>query len=359
MNYDIIAMIPAMTPPPGQTSNFDDPESMQTLVMVVAVSTMSLTLIVVTVRIYTKAVILSNMGIEDYFAILAACGIVAWDSTFLHDSLKGASRHFWDVRAIDVPYLAYMNYLGEILYAVTMWAAKCSIMLQLKRIFCSGQSRDYIFWSIHGLLFVNTAYNTAALFSFIFQCSPREKAWNVLLEGQCINVAAAGVVSGAVNLFLDLGILVVPLLAICHLQMPLKRKIGTSAVFGVGILTCGIAVLGVVLRVPMLYDPDLSWILTKVGIWTMVEYFGTIVIGCMPSFPRFFLYIRGEATPGLSVSGPKASTGKTLADSWPSAPRKIKQFGDEEVGVAITTDDASFMELEHVRKNQNMYLHNT
>jgi hypothetical protein len=57
-----------------------------------------------------------------------------------------------------------------------------------------------------------------------------------LLEGQCIDVAAAIVVQGAVNLFLDLGILITPLWAIWRLQLPMKRKIGISAVFGVGIL---------------------------------------------------------------------------------------------------------------------------
>jgi hypothetical protein len=129
-----------------------------------------------------------------------------------------------------------MSYLAEISNAPTMFAAKCSILFQLKRLFCTGQSRNGVFWSIHALLFLNGAYYTSAIFTFVFQCTPREKTWNALMEGQCINVAAATVVAGAVNLFLDLGILITPIWAIWNLQLPPKRKLGVVAVFGVGIL---------------------------------------------------------------------------------------------------------------------------
>jgi hypothetical protein len=129
-----------------------------------------------------------------------------------------------------------MNYLAEISYAITMWAAKCSILFQLKRLFCPGQSKDSIFWSIYSLLFLNTAYHIAALFTFIFQCTPREKTWKMLMNGQCINVAAATLVSGAFNLFLDLAILITPIVIVFRLQLPMKQKLGISAVFGVGIL---------------------------------------------------------------------------------------------------------------------------
>lgn len=96
------------------------------------------------------------------------------------------------------------------------------------------------------------------------------------------------------NLFLDLGMLITPIWAIFRLQLPTRRKVGVSAVFAVGILTCAIATVGVVVRIPLLTDPDLTWIITKVGIWTMIEYCGTILVGCMPSFPRFFLFLQGK-----------------------------------------------------------------
>jgi hypothetical protein len=235
---------------------------------------------------------------------------MVWDGIFIHVSMHGFSRHLWDVRASEVHHLAYvslvsqvfmvchdvdhgwqMNYLAEISSAPTMLAAKCSILFQLKRLFCPGPSRTSVFWSLHALLFINAAYYTSAIFTFVFQCTPREKTWNALMDGQCINVAAATIAGAAVNLLVDIGILVTPLWAVWSLQLPMKRKLGVMAIFGVGILyvspplipflsprvypstnkqirTCAIAAVGVVLRIPLLTDPDLTWIITKVGVWT-------------------------------------------------------------------------------------------
>ena len=132
-----------------------------------------------------------------------------------------------------------------------------------------GGDTTVIFWALHGLMFVNGGYYLAAFFTFLFQCNPREKAWDIGIgEGRCIDVAAATVVSGVMNLVLDLGILVVPIWAVWRLRLSVKRKLGISAVFGVGVVTCVIAAVGVAVRVPLLWDEDLTWLISKVGIWT-------------------------------------------------------------------------------------------
>ena len=56
------------------------------------------------------------------------------------------------------------------------------------------------------------------------------------MDGHCINIAAAIIFGGAMNLFLDLGMLITPIWAIFRLQLPMRRKVGVSAVFAVGIL---------------------------------------------------------------------------------------------------------------------------
>ncbi|KAK0716162.1 hypothetical protein B0H67DRAFT_582515 [Lasiosphaeris hirsuta] len=349
--------LPAMIPPPGHTPNFVDPETLHPAVLSVAIVCMTLMTIAVAIRVYTKAFILREMRVEEYFAIIATVGILVWDALFIDASINGFSRHLYDVRLVHVSRLSYQSYVAEITNAITMFAAKASILFQLRRIFCTGQSRDSVFWAIHILVFLSAAYYTSATFTFIFQCSPREKTWNAFIEGHCIDVAAATVVAGAVNLFLDIGILITPLWAIWHLQLPMKRKLGISAVFGVGILTCAIAAIGVAFRIPLLHDPDLTWLITKVGIWTMVEYCGTILVGCMPSFPRFFLHLRGHDLPTSSSaagsnSHPSAGRAHAHAHS-PSATSAYHSAMMQQarikggssgagIGMAVTTSEVSF-----------------
>ncbi|KAM7210385.1 hypothetical protein V8F06_014228 [Rhypophila decipiens] len=328
--------IPAMVPPPGQTSNFVDPPTLHPIVLTLAISTMTLITLVVTLRIFTKAYVMREFRPEEYFCVLATIGILVWDGIYIHVSYSGFSRHLWDVRLSDISHFAWMSYLAEISYALTMFAAKASILFQLRTLFCPDSPshrrlftavtrREYatsvlksdasnpIFWALYGLMFLNGAYYLAAFFSFVFQCTPREKAWDLIgeaaREGSCIDVAAATVVGGVMNLVLDLGILVVPIWAIWRLKLSVKRRLGISAVFAVGAVTCVIAAVGVAVRVPLLWDGDLTWIIAKVGIWTMVEYFGTILVGCMPSFPRFFLFVRGREPNTTTHAASTAASG--------------------------------------------------
>jgi len=356
-----------MVPPPGVQPNFDNPETLHDPMLSTAIITTILLVTVVGVRIFTKAYIMRDMKLEDYITIVATAGVLSWNGIFIHISLNGFTRHLYDIRFVEVSYLSYVVYTSEISNAITMFVAKCSILFQLKSIFCPGQSRDANFWSIHILLFLNASYTIAAVFTFVFQCTPREKAWNGLMEGTCIDVAAATVVTGAVNLFLDLGILVVPLVAVSHLHLPTRSKLGVCAVFGVGIITCAIAAVGVVFRVPLLSNGDLTWIISKVGIWNMVEYFGTILVTCMPAFPRFLLFLRGKNANGQpSTSRSKSKTKPNTAPIHPSAKnggtaassdtgkwsQQQRHDGQRGVGLAVTTSDDSFtdptyIELEH------------
>ncbi|KAK5655663.1 hypothetical protein OQA88_5596 [Cercophora sp. LCS_1] len=351
--------IPAMMPPPGQTSNFDDPETLHSTVFGVGVATMVLMTTALGIRIFTKGFVLREMRAEEYFAIVATVGIIGWDSIFIQVSKDGFSRHLWDVRLVEVPHLSWLSYLAEITNAPTMLMAKWSILFQFRRLFCPGQVRDATFWSIHILIFLCAAYYISAIFTFTFQCIPREKTWNPLLEGHCINVSAAIMSQGAANLLLDLGILITPIWAVWNLQLTLKQKLGVSAVFGVGLLTCAIAAVGVVVRVPLLEDtdPDLTWLITKVGIWTMVEYCGTVVVGCMPTFPRFFLYITGRDQTNSTTSGSQFNSHPTRPSTKhsnapptdchsPTHSRNTSGGTVRTIGMAISTSEVSFTERD-------------
>jgi len=126
----------------------------------------------------------------------------------------------------------------QIEYSGAMLAAKVSILIQLKKIFCPGQIRNSVFWIIFILNTVTIAYYISHFFVFIFLCWPREAIWNHTdtVVGRCIDYEAAMLVTGIVNLLLDVGMSMTPIWAIWHLQLPTKRKLEVSAVFGLGIM---------------------------------------------------------------------------------------------------------------------------
>ena len=60
-----INSIPAMQPPPGVIPNFDNPESMHPYVLGVAIGTIAVMVIAISIRVYTKAFIMRDMKWEE------------------------------------------------------------------------------------------------------------------------------------------------------------------------------------------------------------------------------------------------------------------------------------------------------
>lgn len=70
----------------------------------------------------------------------------------------------------------------------------------------------------------------------IFICRPREKFWNRVLQGSCYNRTALSLSTGFFNIFSDFALLMLPLWSIWKLHVPVKKKLGLSAVFASGML---------------------------------------------------------------------------------------------------------------------------
>ncbi len=57
--------LPAMLPPPGHTPNYVDPETMHPIVLGIGITSIVLMVIAVLIRVYTKAVIMKDMRVEE------------------------------------------------------------------------------------------------------------------------------------------------------------------------------------------------------------------------------------------------------------------------------------------------------
>lgn len=165
----------------------------------------------------------------------------------------GAGVHQWDLRLKDLISLLYVHppllfrgqyadliskhlYICAIMYCITVFTIKLSILLQYLRIFAPMKTKDMIYWGIHTVIWLNLAYYLAGVFVEAFLCNPREKYWNVLLDtGHCYNRDAINIVSGIINTVSDFAILLLPQKVIWKLQIPLKRKLAVSAIFLIGL----------------------------------------------------------------------------------------------------------------------------
>ena len=137
---------------------------------------------------------------------------------------------------IEIVTLKYTN-ISLMLYNITVFTIRLSILLQYLRIFVPLGTRNLLFWTIYAVIGTNFMFYAAITFTEIFLCHPRDKYWNVLItDGHCGNKSTAGTAAGALNALSDIILLLLPQSVIWKLHMPVKKKIGVSAVFLAGFL---------------------------------------------------------------------------------------------------------------------------
>lgn len=122
------------------------------------------------------------------------------------------------------------------MYCLTMFPLKYVLLHQIKSIFFAHDKKSPFHLIIWILIVANLLLYVALGLAFVFACSPREKIYHPAIEGRCISATVCMTAAAALNVASDISILVIPLFGIAKLQMPLKKKLITSSVFGIGIL---------------------------------------------------------------------------------------------------------------------------
>ena len=121
------------------------------------------------------------------------------------------------------------------LYTPAIWLAKAALLFQLIRIFTPAKSGP-VYWACQTLIWGNLMFYVATFLTILLECHPIKEAWNPRAAGSCIDRNMILIVSGAVNAFVDLLNLLLPVWAIWQLQMAPRRKIGITAIFATGLL---------------------------------------------------------------------------------------------------------------------------
>lgn len=226
---------PTIRPPPGVVANLTDPESRERYDVLVQTICFTLSTLLVSIRIYTKTIVLRSPGWDDYVSVLAWLGLMIYMILSLEEGHYGNGKHLWDVTLSDAQTYAQLSYVSDVLYAPIIFTTKLSILLLYLRIFRPAREL-YLF--IQLLLWANLLFYTAGFFFEIFQCSPVRKAWDVtyIAPGKCLNQRVAALVSAIINTVSDIAILLLPMGTVWELQIPIKKKLGTLAIFCTGLL---------------------------------------------------------------------------------------------------------------------------
>lgn len=141
------------------------------------------------------------------------------------------------LRASKADHIQDVN-VTSIVYSVTVFFIKLSILLQYLRIFVPNRKGNMaMFLTIHLIIWCNLLFYLLDVAFFIGLCNPRRKVWQPWLPGgHCFSSDIWNMASGTFNAVSDFTILFLPMPCLWKLQMPLKRKMITIGIFATGSL---------------------------------------------------------------------------------------------------------------------------
>jgi len=124
---------------------------------------------------------------------------------------------------------------AKALYPPTILFAKFTALIQIQRIFCLHKDdKNFFLWAVRVLIIINFVAYLGLMLGIIFNCWPREKAWNPDIPGKCLPSNFGILDSAILNVVSDITILVLPLIGIRNLRLSLKKKVTVTAVFATG-----------------------------------------------------------------------------------------------------------------------------
>ncbi|KAI1274055.1 hypothetical protein F5Y07DRAFT_374852 [Xylaria sp. FL0933] len=354
---------PAVPPPDGVEPNFTNPQSQNTAPRVVLGFCLAVNTILVALRIYGRWIVLKKATIADYLIVPTYILFVAFVAIlFVLVENYGYFIHTWDFQAKAIPPIIY-NFLNSIsLYAATLALIKVAILLEWLNIFTSKGSRNYFFWCAHILLWVNALFYFSAIVVINVSCMPREKYWNRLLPGKCIDDIPIDIASAVVNFTVDVGILLLPQRVIWRLNMSRRNRIGVSGIFGLGVLAVATAGYRTVFTIQKRHSVDTTWDYSLISILLAVEITCGFVVVCLPSCPKalhamgaFSLYSKIKSTFTTRYSSrSEGSNSERFGSngSWPRIRNKASHSSGQQ-----DTPKGDFVSLEQYGSHTGLNKH--
>ncbi|KAF2734333.1 hypothetical protein EJ04DRAFT_576987 [Polyplosphaeria fusca] len=327
---------PGLLPPEGHEIFESNPYTLRPHAIATGAICLTFSVLAVTARTFTKAVVLKQIEVEDWALLFAIAGLAAFTGVMLIAFDYGCGKHNWNVSIADTMKVVYYANIVQILYSPPMFAAKLAVLLQIKRIFTAHQ-KNFTYFAVWFLIAANLAVYTAILFAFIFACYPREHIWNPFAEGKarCINTAATMISSSAINLISDFTILILPLLGISRLQMPLSRKIGVAAIFTTGAFACAACIARLVFTIKLTQSKDITYALAPAGMWALAEFATVILCACFPTFPRLLKFLRGKPITEIYSYGSSGPSSKPTGKGSKAKSPGPYAWADSKVGTTI------------------------
>ncbi|USP82307.1 hypothetical protein yc1106_09581 [Curvularia clavata] len=293
------------------TPNYDNPVTRGPALIIVNAICITLTVLTVVARLYTRIVIKRWFGIDDLFTL----GLTA--VVLLANQSYGWNRHVWDIPfSMFVP-TSKIAMTAKVVFTAAATFTRLSLHCFYYRL-VSDTGKSWFKWLVH----FNVAYTIGIFISFTFiatfMCIPVSNYWTIGAPANtCMDEAVATLVCGIINCVADLLTTVTPIPLVMSLQMPLRQRMAVALLFGMGLLVTAAGVVRTWYIYRSLFNEyDQTWYAYPLWIAAAVEIdLGVICASApvlKPLLAKIPFSLSSALTGGISFKRTSLHTSKTL-----------------------------------------------
>ncbi|KAF5502486.1 Satratoxin biosynthesis SC1 cluster protein 4 [Colletotrichum aenigma] len=225
-------------------------------------------------RMIARGLHLTTWGAEDTTIVLAFIFFLPFvPITFVN---------IFKLHPYQITMFLKLLFVLQLFYILDLAVIKASIICLYLRVFSISLFRT-VLWCTQG-------FNFLLGFSYVLlsllQCQPLNHYWNGWdgrHPGKCADLNLIGLTHVALNIGLDVWVLILPASQVYKLNLPLKKKLGVMAMFGVGVFLTIVSII----RIKSLLVFATSFNITAETlwgiIWSYVELCVGISVACMPA----------------------------------------------------------------------------
>ncbi|KAF2090858.1 hypothetical protein K490DRAFT_15008, partial [Saccharata proteae CBS 121410] len=240
-------------------------------VWIVAILFTTLCWISVGLRVWVRAGIIRNFGLDDWLMVAAMCFFQAYLSCQIGGVIYGTGRHHWDNTPQNVVKALRFWWFCELFYILASTTLKISVGVFLLRIAANKRHRLLIRLLIAGCAVFGVTY----FFNALFECKPFHIYWtqNPGAKG-CVRsdiVVRSMLAASGINAIADWTFGILPIFMVWPLKIPTRAKLWVAAILALA----AIGSTATFIRIPYLFTladtDDFLWSTTDVSIWSTVE----------------------------------------------------------------------------------------
>ncbi|KAL1796564.1 hypothetical protein ACET3X_005104 [Alternaria dauci] len=245
-----------------------------------------LSIICVALRLYTRTLIVRNIGKDDYAMVFALLFTVAYLVAIfiLRDNGMGFSGKVLELRQMLNQIQATLAI--EIVYYLIINAIKISILFFYLRIAVEKRFEYLCKVTIYFLV----AFGVICVIVCLAQCVPLHKMWDLAgqVPGQCINATAFFYTTSAINIIADIWILLLPITTLLKVQRPRREKFALVIIFSLGAFSCIASIVRLYSVGVYTESKDPFFDSVPINVWSMVEINVGILCASIPATKALF-----------------------------------------------------------------------